>query len=118
MSFIKKTVSALLCAVLVVSSVLVFAACGKNNDNNTENSTTKSNNANVTNVTVRYLNFKPEVADVYKKIADEYEKEITIHTTATDKKTGEKMIVAGKDINTHCKNVNQERSYVIPNQRP
>ena len=25
-------------------------------------------------------------------------KEITIHTTATDKKTGEKMIVAGKDI--------------------
>lgn len=70
MSFIKKTVSALLCAVLVASSVLVFAACGKNNDNNTENSTTKSNNANVT---VRYLNFKPEVADVYKKIADEYE---------------------------------------------
>lgn len=75
MSFIKKTVSALLCAVLVASSVLVFAACGKNNNNNTENSTTKSNNANVTNVTVRYLNFKPEVADVYKKIADEYEKE-------------------------------------------
>ena len=50
MSFIKKTVSALLCAVLVASSVLVFAACGKNNNNNTENSTTKSNNANVTNV--------------------------------------------------------------------
>ena len=72
MSFIKKTASALLCAVLVASSVLVFAACGKNNNNNTENSTTKSNNANVT---VRYLNFKPEVADVYKKIADEYEKE-------------------------------------------
>ena len=75
MSFIKKTVSALLCAVLVASSVLVFAACGKNNNNNTENSTTKSNNANVTKFTVRYLNFKPEVADVYKKIADEYEKE-------------------------------------------
>lgn len=66
MSFIKKTVSALLCAVLVASSVLVFAACGKNNNNNnTESSTTKSNNANVT---VRYLNFKPEVADVYKKL--------------------------------------------------
>ena len=32
-------------------------------------------------------------------LTDEYEKEITIHTTATDKKTGEKMIVAGKDIN-------------------
>ena len=31
-------------------------------------------------------------------LTDEYEKEISIHTTATDKKTGEKMIVAGKDI--------------------
>ena len=31
-------------------------------------------------------------------LTDEYEKEITIHTTATDKKTDEKMIVAGKDI--------------------
>ena len=31
-------------------------------------------------------------------LTDEHEKEITIHTTATDKKTGEKMIVAGKDI--------------------
>ena len=31
-------------------------------------------------------------------LTDEYEKKITIHTTATDKKTGEKMIVAGKDI--------------------
>ena len=31
-------------------------------------------------------------------LTNEYEKEITIHTTATDKKTGEKMIVAGKDI--------------------
>ena len=31
-------------------------------------------------------------------LTDEYEKEITIHTTATDKKTSEKMIVAGKAI--------------------
>lgn len=31
-------------------------------------------------------------------LTDEHEKEITIHTTATDKKTGEKMIVARKDI--------------------
>ena len=29
---------------------------------------------------------------------DEYEKEISIHTTATDKKTGEKVIVAGKKV--------------------
>ena len=31
-------------------------------------------------------------------LTDEYEKEITIHTTATDKKTGEKVIVAGKKV--------------------
>ena len=31
-------------------------------------------------------------------LTDEYEKEITIHTTATDKKTGEKVIAAGKKV--------------------
>ena len=31
-------------------------------------------------------------------LTDEYEKEITIHTTATDKKTGEKVIVSGKKV--------------------
>ena len=31
-------------------------------------------------------------------LTDEYEKEITIHTTATDKETGEKVIVAGKKV--------------------
>ena len=31
-------------------------------------------------------------------LTDEYEKEITIHTTATDKATGEKVIVAGKKV--------------------
>ena len=31
-------------------------------------------------------------------LTDEYEPEITIHTTATDKATGEKMIVAGKEV--------------------
>ena len=40
-------------------------------------------------------------------LTDEYEKEITIHTTATDKKTGEKMIVAGKDIKTHTTATNK-----------
>ena len=34
----------------------------------------------------------------FEKQTDEYEKEITIHTTATDKKTGEKVIVAGKKV--------------------
>ena len=31
-------------------------------------------------------------------LTDEYEKDITIHTTATDEKTGEKVIVAGKKV--------------------
>jgi LPXTG-motif cell wall-anchored protein len=31
-------------------------------------------------------------------LTDEYEKEITIHTTATDKTTGEKTIIAGKKV--------------------
>ena len=31
-------------------------------------------------------------------LTNEYEKEISIHTTATDKKTGEKVIVAGKKV--------------------
>ena len=31
-------------------------------------------------------------------LTDEYEKEITIHTTATDKKTGEKVIAVGKKV--------------------
>ena len=31
-------------------------------------------------------------------LTDKYEKEITIHTTATDKETGEKIIVAGKKV--------------------
>ena len=34
---------------------------------------------------------------MYKR-QDEYEPEITIHTTAADKATGEKSIVAGKSV--------------------
>lgn len=72
MKTLKSSASVFLCLVLLVSTVLAFTACSKKN-NNKENSTNPaSNNANVT---VRYLNFKPEVADIYKEIADEYEKE-------------------------------------------
>lgn len=72
MKTLKSSASVFLCLVLLVSTVLAFSACSKKN-NNKENSTNPtSNNANVT---VRYLNFKPEVADIYKEIADEYEKE-------------------------------------------
>lgn len=72
MNLTKKTASIFLCVVLSISSVLAFTACGKNNSNNTLDSTSSAQKANVT---VRYLNFKPEVADIYQKIAQEYEKE-------------------------------------------
>ncbi len=85
MKTLKSSASFFLCLVLLVSTVLAFTACSKKN-NNKENSTNPaSNNANVT---VRYLNFKPEVADIYKEIADEYEKEtgvkVVVETAANN----------------------------------
>ncbi len=85
MKTLKSSASVFLCLVLLVSTVLAFTACSKKN-NNKENSTNPaSNNANVT---VRYLNFKPEVADIYKEIADEYEKEtgvkVVVETAANN----------------------------------
>lgn len=66
----KKILSILLSLTFVVS---IFASC---NRNNTNNDTTQK----VT--TIRYLNFKPEIAKVYDDIAKAYEKE-----------TGVKLIV-------------------------
>ncbi len=85
MKTLKSSASVFLCLVLLVSTVLAFTACSKKN-NNKENSTNPaSNNANVI---VRYLNFKPEVADIYKEIADEYEKEtgvkVVVETAANN----------------------------------
>lgn len=59
----KKVLSVFLSLTFVVS---IFASC---NRNNTNNDTTQK----VT--TIRYLNFKPEVAKVYEDIAEAYEKE-------------------------------------------
>ncbi len=55
MKKINKVVSA---AVVAVSSILMLASCGGKKA-----------------VTVRYLNFKPEVANVYQELAAAYEKE-------------------------------------------
>lgn len=85
MKTLKSSASVFLCLVLLVSTVLAFTACSKKN-NNKENSTNPASNS--TNVTVRYLNFKPEVADIYKEIADEYEKEtgvkVVVETAANN----------------------------------
>lgn len=85
MKTLKSSASVFLCLVLLVSTVLAFTACSKKN-NNKENSTNPASNS--ANVTVRYLNFKPEVADIYKEIADEYEKEtgvkVVVETAANN----------------------------------
>ena len=59
----KKIISILTVAVLLFT----VTACGKKN-------TTDKNNAKADN-TVYFLNFKPEVADIYKEIAQKYEAE-------------------------------------------
>ena len=86
MNLTKKTASIFLCVILSISSVLAFTACGKNNSNN--NTLDSTSSAQKANVTVRYLNFKPEVADIYQKIAQEYEMEtgvkVVVETAANN----------------------------------
>lgn len=53
----KKFISCLILSALLVSAVTVFGSCANNKDE------------------LYYLNFKPEVADVYNEIARSYEKE-------------------------------------------
>ncbi len=54
----KKFTKVVSAAVVAVSSVLMLASCGGKKE-----------------VTVRYLNFKPEVANIYQELAAAYEKE-------------------------------------------
>ena len=82
MKTLKKILSVLL-SVLVVGEI--FTACKGKEDNGGNNN---SNNAAVKSI--RYLNFKPEIADKYQQIADDYEKE-----------TGIKVIVETAANNTY-----------------
>ena len=59
----KKIIAILTVAVLIFTA----SACGKKDTTNTDNP--KADN------TVYFLNFKPEVADIYKEIANKYEEE-------------------------------------------
>ena len=69
---------------LIMSAVMlfVFASCGKNNNTANNNGTDKNK------LEIYYLNFKPEIADVYKEIAQTYEKEtgvkVKVVTAASD----------------------------------
>lgn len=71
MKMMKKWLSLLLCGVLLLSTGGLFVACGKRTDDGTTNAT----DAAKSQVTLRYLNFKPEIAGVYEKIAKAYKEE-------------------------------------------
>ena len=72
----RKTISVMLAAMLITG---ISASCTRNNTNN-ENTNAGNNSQTVKEI--RYLNFKPEIAEVYERISDAYEKE-----------TGVKLIV-------------------------
>lgn len=74
---IKKTAAILAAAIIVLCA---FTGCNRNPSNTVNPS--GGNNANETVKVIRYLNFKPEIAEVYDRIAKEYENE-----------TGVKLIV-------------------------
>lgn len=71
MNTLKKLLSVMLSTVLIC---VIFTGC-KSDDDNTNNNT-NNNTAKVQ--TIRYLNFKPEIATQYEKIAAEYEAETGI----------------------------------------
>jgi len=64
----KKFISVFLSAIMIMS---IFAGCNTNQTNNNGN----NNSQSATVKEIRYLNFKPEIAEVYDRIADAYEKE-------------------------------------------
>lgn len=74
-----KRISALLTAIVLILGC--FAGCGNKNENSTTPKPVK---------TIRFLNFKPEIAAAYNEIAEAYEKE-----------TGVKVIVATAANNTY-----------------
>ena len=75
MNRLKKT---LLSCLAVVAAVSVLTACG-GGSNNTGDKSTETKDQTKTEATasgkIYYLNFKPEVEETWKKIAEEYKKE-------------------------------------------
>lgn len=68
----KKLLSVILAAGLILG---IFAACTQNTDSPNNSSTGGANGTSPTVKEIRYLNFKPEVAEVYDRISQAYEKE-------------------------------------------
>lgn len=74
---IKKILSVILCAAF---TACIFASCGRSATSDPSVSGEGAPSSSVK--TIRYLNFKPEIAEIYNRISAEYEKE-----------TGVKLIV-------------------------
>ncbi len=78
MKKLRRVFAAVLALSLVFTCIFMFSAC-KAQEN------TKQNNASIT---IRYLNFKPEVADIYKELAAAYEAEtgvkVVVETAANN----------------------------------
>lgn len=70
---LKKLLSVFLCTVIIAG---IFTACGESGKlDSSVTGTNMSNGQNNTVKEIRYLNFKPEIAEIYNKISAEYEKE-------------------------------------------
>ncbi len=70
----KKIFSVLLCIVIVAG---IFAACNRSTVTTPSDSLSGNltNQQNTSVKEIRYLNFKPEIAEVYERISAEYEKQ-------------------------------------------
>ena len=78
----KKIVSLTL-TILIFATV--FSACSKSA---TSNENTDAGNDQQTVKEIRYLNFKPEIAEVYERISQEYQKETGIRLTVETAASG------------------------------
>jgi len=72
MSKTKKIYGILLSSVLTVG---LLAGCGSNNTGNTSSASPEGSKAPGKGESIYFLNFKPEIAEVYDKIAKDYEAE-------------------------------------------
>ncbi len=81
----------LLCVLIAIGLIFSLAACGDkdgNLDATNEQGTTAQNSAQTGATEIYLLNFKPEVGEIYKAIAEEYKKEtgvtLKVVTAASD----------------------------------
>lgn len=98
----KKIFSILICVLLTVT---LFGCGNKGNGATTDNNQSGSNMSNTSNEEIYFLNFKPEVATVYDKIAKTYKDEtgVTVKVVTAASDTYEQTLtseVAKKDAPT------------------